>query len=123
MPRIVVELTNRCNLRCGHCFDERHAATAELPAEILDTVLSEGKECGIDHLSFNGGEPTLHSRVTEIVRRVCQAGYSFSFVSNGTMLPRIYPLLVQHRQWFKGVTFSLDGAREFTHDQLRGEGS
>src|SRR6185436_7215790 len=35
----------------------------------------------------------------------------------------IYPLLLKHRQSFRGATFSLDGARQQTHDQLRGKGS
>ena len=123
MSRLVVELTNRCNLRCQHCYDERHAATGDLSLSILERVLNEGKACGIDHLSFTGGEPTIHRRFDEIVRRVCEAGYTFSFVSNGVRIPKIYPLLLEHRRWFQGATFSLDGAREKTHDAIRGEGS
>ena len=123
MPRIVIELTNRCNLSCGHCFDERHAATGDLPLEILDKVLREGKSCGIEQVSFTGGEPTIHRRFKEIIERVAEAGYQFSFVSNGVSFPRIYPLLLKYRRWFVGVTFSLDGAREETHDRLRGKGS
>jgi MoaA/NifB/PqqE/SkfB family radical SAM enzyme len=123
MSRLVVELTNRCNLRCQHCFDERHAATGDLPLEILEKVLREGKDCGIDHLSFTGGEPTIHRRFEDIVRRVCESGYTFGFVSNGVRIPQIYPLLLEHRRMFRGATFSLDGAREQTHDVLRGRGS
>jgi MoaA/NifB/PqqE/SkfB family radical SAM enzyme len=121
--RIVIELTNRCNLRCQHCFEERHAATGDLPLEILDKVLREGKSCGIDHLSFTGGEPTIYRHFDEIVRRLCEAGYTFGFVTNGLNFRQIYPLLLTYREWFKGVTFSLDGAREATHDRLRGKGS
>jgi MoaA/NifB/PqqE/SkfB family radical SAM enzyme len=123
LARIVVELTNRCNLSCGHCFDERHAATGDLPLEILDKLLREGKNCGIDQVSFTGGEPTLHRRFKEIIERVTEAGYWFSFVSNGVSFLRLYPLLLKNRRWFVGVTFSLDGAREETHDRLRGKGS
>ena len=123
MPRIVIELTNRCNLNCGHCFNERHAATGDLPLEILEKVLREGKSCGIEQVSFTGGEPTIHPRFEEIIHRVSDAGYQFSFVSNGVSFPRIYPLLLKYRRSFGGVTFSLDGAREETHDRLRGKGS
>ena len=35
MARLVIELTNRCNLRCQHCFEERHAATGDLSFESL----------------------------------------------------------------------------------------
>ena len=34
MTRLVIELTNRCNLRCQHCFAERHATTGDLPLTI-----------------------------------------------------------------------------------------
>jgi MoaA/NifB/PqqE/SkfB family radical SAM enzyme len=123
MARLVIELTDRCNLRCQHCFDERHAATGELPWAIIETVLRDGKSCGIGHLAFTGGEPTLHRQFAAIVRAVCAADYSYSFVSNGLTFPQLYPLLIESRAHFRGVTFSLDGAREFTHDRLRGRGS
>ena len=123
MSRIVIELTNRCNLSCGHCFDERHAATGDLSLEILKRVLRDGKSCGIEQMSFTGGEPTIHRRFEEIIDLVSQAGYPFSFVSNGASFPRIYRLLVERRSWFLGVTFSLDGAQQETQDRLRGKGS
>jgi pyruvate-formate lyase-activating enzyme len=123
MARLVIELTNRCTLRCQHCFPERHAATGDLPLTIIEKVLREGRDCGIDHLAFTGGEPTIHRHFPEILRRVCAAGYTFSLVSNGMTFPQIYPVLLRHRSGFTGVTFSLDGAREATHDRLRGPGS
>jgi MoaA/NifB/PqqE/SkfB family radical SAM enzyme len=124
MKRMVIELTNRCNLSCKHCFDERHAATGCLPLEIVDRVLAEGMQCNVAHLSFTGGEPNLHPDFAEIVKRVCDAaGYTFSLVTNGSTFPHLYPLFVKSRAWFKGATFSLDGAREETHDRLRGAGS
>ena len=91
MARMVMELTNRCNLRCQHCFTERHAATGELPLAMIEKVLQEGKDCGIDHLVLHGGEPTLHRQFPELVRRVCEAGYTFSFVSNGVTFPQHLP--------------------------------
>jgi len=123
MARLVIELTDRCNLRCQHCFDARHAGTSELPLTLLKTVLRDGKTCGIHHLAFTGGEPTLHRQFAEVVRAVCAAGYPYSFVSNGATFPQLYPLLRETRSAFRGVTFSLDGAREITHDRLRGRGS
>jgi MoaA/NifB/PqqE/SkfB family radical SAM enzyme len=54
---------------------------------------------------------------------VREAQYKFGFVSNGITFPQLYPLLLQARPWFQGVTLSLDGARETTHDRLRGHGS
>jgi MoaA/NifB/PqqE/SkfB family radical SAM enzyme len=109
--------------RCQHCFDERHAATGDLPLAILDKVLREGKGCGIAQLALTGGEPTLHRPFAEIIRGVCAAEDPFSLVSNGLNFPHISPLLRHARPWCTGITFSLDGAREATHDRLRGPGS
>lgn len=123
MARLVVELTNRCNLACRHCFEERHAGVGDLPFSIIDRVIREGRLNGIDHVSFTGGEPTLHRRFADIVRELCNAGYTFSFVSNGSTFDRIYRLLEAQGRAFRGVTFSMDGATEPTHDTLRGAGS
>jgi MoaA/NifB/PqqE/SkfB family radical SAM enzyme len=86
-------------------------------------VLAEGSACGIDHLVFTGGEPTLHRQFDAILERVAHAGYGFSFVTNGRNFPQVSPILVAHRDRFRVVTFSLDGAREATHDRSRGPGS
>src|SRR4051812_35247566 len=121
MARFVIELTNRCNLSCRHCFPERHAATGDLSLEVLEKVLREGRGLAIDHLAFTGGEPTIHHHFKWIVERVCEAGYTFSLVSNGVNFPQIYPIFLSCGDRFRGITFSLDGAREQTHDQLRGQ--
>jgi MoaA/NifB/PqqE/SkfB family radical SAM enzyme len=123
MARLVIELTNRCDLRCPHCFGERHAATGDLPLAIVSRVLAEASACGIDHLCFSGGEPTLHQRFDEVVTQTSQAGYCFSIVTNGRNFAAISSLLLAHRERCRGVTFSLDGAREQTHDRSRGTGS
>lgn len=123
MASVVIELTNRCNLRCAHCYDERHAGSGDLSLAVFDKLVREGKACGIEHIAFTGGEPTLHPAFAEMLRRVAQAGYGFSFVSNGITFSKVYPLLLRHRRAFRGVTFSLDGAFPATHDCLRGRGS
>ena len=46
MARIVVELTNRCNLKCQHCFTGRHGGNDDLPLNILRRILDEAKSWG-----------------------------------------------------------------------------
>jgi MoaA/NifB/PqqE/SkfB family radical SAM enzyme len=65
----------------------------------------------------------VHRQFAEIIQRVGAAGYTFSLVSNGLNFPQVYPLLRCYWQWCTGITFSLDGAHEATHDRLRGPGS
>lgn len=123
MARIVVELTNRCNLSCHHCFDGRHSADGDIKTEIIEKILQSAKTQGFNHLSFTGGDPTVHTRFTEIIKMVFEAGYNFSFVTNGQNFTKIYQNLLPYRDGLTGITFSLDGAKEQTHDRLRGKGS
>jgi MoaA/NifB/PqqE/SkfB family radical SAM enzyme len=123
MGRIVIELTNRCNLRCQHCLDGRHGGKGEIPLEIYDKILHHAKRFRFDELAFTGGEPTTHKKFFEIVAKTVAAGYTFGFVSNGWNFPKIYERLLPYRDQLRGITFSMDGAREATHDQLRGKGS
>lgn len=123
MGRVVIELTNRCNLRCQHCFTGRHGGNEELDLALLDTLLAGARDAGFDELAFTGGEPSTHRRFAEVIARTAAAGYRFGLVSNGWNFPKIYSCLLGARPQFQGVTFSLDGARQVTHDRLRGAGS
>jgi hypothetical protein len=78
---------------------------------------------GLDHLCFTGREATLPQHFSDIGERTDAAGYAWSSVSNGSTFPRLVPLLVHAHPWFRDVTFSLDGAREATHDRLRRPGA
>ncbi len=123
MSHVVVELTNRCNLSCHHCFTGRHGGHDDLPMEAFDQILLEAKACGFDQLSFTGGDPTLHPQFFEIIQRTFDAGYQFGFVTNGWNFAGVFPRLAPYRPALAGVTFSLDGATELTHDGMRGKGS
>lgn len=122
MKTCIIELTNRCNLSCGHCYSERHAATGDLPLEILERLVAEGQANGVRHFSFTGGEPTLHRCFERVVGSVSDGGYTFGLVTNGSTFPKVASMLRSHAG-LTGVTFSLDGATEATHDALRGQGS
>ena len=67
MGRVVIELTNRCNLSCDHCFTGRHGGSDDLSLEIFQKILDEAKTCGFDELSFTGGDPTVHANFPEVL--------------------------------------------------------
>ncbi len=118
--KLIFELTNLCNFSCVHCIREEEGPHSFLPFAIVDKVLSEAEAYrDFDYVAFTGGEPTLHPRFAALAELVVERGYAFGFVTNGwkiaELLPRIEPL----REHLRQITFSLDGAREATHDELR----
>jgi MoaA/NifB/PqqE/SkfB family radical SAM enzyme len=123
MAKIVIELTNRCNLNCHHCFSGRHGGRDDLPLAILERVWAEAKCDGFDLLSFTGGDPTVYRHFAQALRRTAEAGYRFTFNTNGWNFASTYMKVLPYRQQLEIIVFSLDGASEATHDRLRGRGS
>ena len=127
--RAIVVLNLDCNLDCVYCYEEGFRgdhylsqATAEL---LVDTLVRERISQGMDvSLSFYGGEPLLsQGAIRSISEPLLQAAlqhgvnYSFSLVTNGTLLNRdtaekLLPL------GLKGAKFTLDGPRDI-HDSQR----
>ncbi len=123
LRKVSMELTNRCNFTCKHCFSGRHGGKDDLPMAIVEAVLRDAKAFGFGHIAFTGGEPTLHKQFFDIVRETHGAGYKWGFVSNGFNFMQVYPKLIPYLDGISVITFSLDGASEETHDRLRGKGS
>lgn len=123
MGHIVVELTNRCNLACRHCFPGRHGGRDDLKEQVFEQILSQARGEGFQRISFTGGEPTLHPRFIDFAVRAAQAGYSFGFVTNGRNFADVLSRLDSCDARPDVVAFSLDGATEHSHDRLRGKGS
>ena len=120
---ISIELTNRCNLKCYHCFTGRHGGRHDLPLKILQQVLARAHSRGFTHISFTGGDPMIYRDLDEVLRLTAVGGYQMGFNTNGWNFAQIYQRLLPHREALEIITFSLDGASEATHDRLRGKGS
>jgi AdoMet-dependent heme synthase len=124
-------LTEQCNLKCKHCYQEGRnleelSQTAIYRAidEISDMLQTWHDDYGLDFSpSFNvtGGEPFLRVGFFDILDRLVQTGFEIYILSNGTritleMARKIAALGVH------GVQISLEGPEEI-HEQIRGQGS
>lgn len=109
---ISIDVTNRCNLRCKHCYFFQQDYKSELSDEALLKKVKEikTKYPSIVHASWVGGEPLLRKEVIEKGMR----HFPFNMVvTNGTLeLPK-----------WKNCVFnvSVDGTKEY-HEKIRGAG-
>src|SRR3972149_4378179 len=120
---LAFDLTGRCQLNCAHCLKEGMDRKANLPLEVFKDVLPQAMKYGVKKLGFCGGEPTLYPHLYEVLDIACEKGLSYYFVSNGWNFSKIWPALCDYRKRLATVFFSLDGAKEETHDFHRGPGS
>src|SRR5437763_16448627 len=74
-----LELTNRCNLQCVHCYAEsgpRAGATDILNVSDYRRLIDEGRKLGCRQSQFIGGEPTLNADLPACIAHAREVGYS-----------------------------------------------
>ncbi|MCX5919423.1 MAG: radical SAM protein [Deltaproteobacteria bacterium] len=112
----MVNITNRCTLRCKHCFVYREGNPNERSAE-MDTPtmikrLSELKRLqGIQVMQWMGGEPLLRP---DVLREGAKLFTRNTVTTNGTLDPIELPNCT--------YVFSIDGPPEL-NDAIRGKGT
>lgn len=103
-----IEVTNRCNLRCRHCYRQQHGER-DLSPEGWIKVFEELKKRHVVSMTYLGGEPLLRPRIIEIGRTYFPLNV---VITNGTI-----PFPVWNDVIF-GV--SVDGTKGM-HELVRGD--
>ena len=115
--RLVLELTNACNLNCIMCGrDEENFSHNFLNIECLkkfEHILKYTEEVTL----FGWGEPTIHPKFKDIISFLNNYPVRKYFVTNGTTLKRIADYLFDYKIDIMAV--SLDGATAKTNDRIR----
>ena len=83
-PReIVIEITNRCNVRCQVCTIDK---TVPFDVEFIQIrkILYECKKMRINAVRFTGGEPTLHPQLETLLCFAKEMGFYTMLNTNAT---------------------------------------
>ncbi|MDO4491036.1 MAG: radical SAM protein [Lachnospiraceae bacterium] len=120
----LLEVTQRCNLRCRFCFADGGKAVEDPSFEEMQAAIRDiAEKCGGPLLQFSGGEPTLRDDLPELVRYAKEAGFSFTQVNtNGIRLaeePDYGRALAD--AGLDIVFLQFDGTREEIYETLRGK--
>lgn len=119
-----LELTDRCNLACVHCYINRSAGDITAQADELTTaqvlsILDTIADAGCLFLLLTGGEVLLRPDFPEIYQHARQRGMLVNIFTNGTMLtPAIADLLAESRPY--SIEITLYGATAETHEAVTG---
>jgi len=71
LSSLVIELTERCNNNCIHCYinlprNDARAISRELTTDEWKDILNQAAEIGVLTVHFTGGEPLLRDDFTEL---------------------------------------------------------
>lgn len=123
-------ITNFCNLRCNHCYQENYSKDTDLPlseleniADGLFTVLKKWNKTG--DISITGGEPLIRKDLIEFARYLNDSPVisNIDFLTNGTLIDNPFIETIKQLEKVKYIQISLDGASATVHDKIRGKGS
>lgn len=72
-----------CNLRCSYC-DTTYAFTGGNEMSI-DEILRKVNRLGNNHITLTGGEPLIHTNISQLVEKLCKDGYIVNIETNGAI--------------------------------------
>ncbi len=119
----VVEITNRCNLDCIHCYISSSAEPddLELTAGEWGNVFQQLADRGTLWLLVTGGEPFLRPDLPEILENLKRKGILYTLFTNGTLIDD--SAIAMLREWRPfSVEVTLYGASEETCEKVTGSG-
>lgn len=123
-------ITERCNLRCAHCYQENYDTKSDLKildlykiANQITNALKKWRMKG--RIALTGGEPFLKDELFPLIDYLEQNEniWRIGILTNGTTIDQ---KIVDRLKKFKKLYYiqiSLDGTKEKINDFIRGKGS
>ena len=125
---VQLHLTNRCNLKCKHCYEGDRDRVEEWDYDELTRLIEQLEDTFIKwnvegEISLVGGEPTLYPHLIDVMHRInCSKSIKrFAILTNGVYFSDelIEAILITKPT----VQISIDGTTEEKHDFIRGRGN
>jgi len=119
--KALLQITERCNLHCAHCFVSAGDYGDTMPLEtIREVIIPRLKQCRVISVTLTGGEPFAHPNIIETVRLLRIADIQVSICTNATLisLDQIETLATIGNV---SLNVSLDGFSPESHGKFRGD--
>jgi radical SAM protein with 4Fe4S-binding SPASM domain len=124
-------ITEKCNLRCKHCYHADYTSSDELSldklisiADKIDSTLKTWNKKGA--LSITGGEPFIvRDKLFPLLRHIdsLKTIHHFDILTNGSLLDEAIILKLKEFKKLRRIQLSLEAANQKLNDSIRGNGS
>lgn len=97
---VSIELTEKCNLQCIHCYGEFGPdAKIEMSLSNVKKLLKDLKKIGVMIIELTGGDITMYPHTLEVVRMAVEMGFSrISLLTNGVALKKeVMDYVIEHK--------------------------
>lgn len=120
--RVGLSLTNKCNLRCIHCYALSGCPMPnELGTEEWKNVIDELEILKVFEIVLTGGEPLLREDFFKIAEYILSKKFFVMLSTNGTLISNHVAKKLRDIG-FKYIQVSLDAPYQEVNDSIRGKG-
>jgi radical SAM protein with 4Fe4S-binding SPASM domain len=120
-------LTDKCNLRCEHCYQDDYSQSSELPLEELKKIAEKinftlGKWGKEGRIGVTGGEPFIRKDLFEFLYFLEQQPHisKIGILTNGTLIKENLEAIKKLKK-LHYIQLSVEGTKA-TNDAIRGKG-
>jgi len=116
-----LELTYRCNERCGHCYlatyDDKEDGRPPLLFAEWSRILDQLAEAGTMIVVFIGGEAMMHKDFWPLCEYAAKRGFALCLITNGLMVDERAADRMKSLGFYQ-ISVSLYSADAATHDRM-----
>lgn len=118
MRLISIELTNKCNLECIHCYassspKEKHP---DITLDQYKEIISDAVSLGCNNIQFIGGEPTLSPHLYDLLEYSSTKNLSIEVFTNLVSLPK--KLISAFKKYDVKLATSFYSGNSENHDKV-----
>ncbi len=120
MKKCLLQLTERCNLHCQHCFVSSVSSGNDMELRLIETkVIPSLIENNVTKVTLTGGEPFVYSNLIEVIEMLSKKNIEVSVCTNASLITNDHLYAIKR---FNSVHFnvSLDGFSFESHGKFRG---
>lgn len=116
-----IEVTEKCNLRCKHCYLEASCEKSSMiTLEQFQGLVDIFKKNHVLNLELTGGEIFVHPQAYEILKLALKQFATVAILTNGTVLSeKVLELLKTYKDKIV-LNISIDSTNPSIHDEFRG---
>lgn len=123
MARLDIELTERCNNNCIHCYinqpeNDRRCMQREMPAARIQQILDEAAALGCMTVRFTGGEPLLRPEFKDLYLHTRRLGIKVILFTNATLITQDLATLFKKYPPGEPVSITLYGMTRESYEAV-----
>jgi radical SAM protein with 4Fe4S-binding SPASM domain len=118
-----MELTERCNNNCIHCYinlpaEDHTAEEKELSTEEIKAILEEAASLGCLTVKFTGGEPLVREDFEEIYLSARKLGLKVVLLTNATLITPRLTRLFERTPPLEKIEITIYGMKKTSYESV-----